>query len=207
MSDFFVHPLAVVEDAVQMEPGVRIYHFSHVRTGVRIGAGTIVGGHCYIDTDVVIGPNCKVQSGARLYHGLIVGSGVFIGPGVQFANDLIPRAINPDGTLKSGNDWSVSSTFVDDGASIGMGACILAGVRIGKWAMVGMGAVVTRDVPEYGLVVGNPARLKWFVCPCGHRLRYVDETQNVVMKCGEDACPVGEIQIPLDVFEKATIGV
>jgi len=171
MSAFYVHPTATVEEPVAIGKGSRIYHYSHVRKGAGLGENCIVGGHVYIDTDVMVGDNCKIQSGARLYHGLTVEDGVFIGPGVQFANDLLPRAINPDGSLKSADDWEVSPTLVKHGASIGMGANILCGVTIGRWAMVGMGAVVTKDVPDYGLVVGNPAKLIGYVDEEGRRKR------------------------------------
>lgn len=168
-SEIFVHPTATVEEGARIGKGSRIYHYSHVRKEARLGKNCIVGGHAYIDADVVIGDNCKIQSGARLYHGLTLEDGVFIGPGAQFANDLHPRAINPDGTLKSADDWVVLPTLVKYGASIGMGANVLCGITIGRWAMVGMGAVVLKDVPDYGLVVGNPAKLIGYVDETGKR--------------------------------------
>jgi len=168
-----IDPTATVEEGAFLGEGTRIYHYSHVRKGARLGKNCIVGGHVYIDSDVVVGDNCKIQSGARLYHGLTVGDGVFIGPGAQFANDLNPRAINPDGSIKSADDWVVSPTLVKYGASIGMGANILCGVTIGKWAMVGMGAVVVKDVPMKGLVVGNPAQLVGYVNEQGFKARHV----------------------------------
>lgn len=170
MTDIVIDRTASVEAGAVIGDGTRIYHYTHIRSGARIGTQCIIGGHVYIDTGVAVGNRCKIQSGARLYHGLTLEDGVFVGPGAQFANDLLPRAINPDGTLKSGTDWQVCPTLVKYGASIGMGANVLAGVTIGRWALVGMGAVVTRDVPDYGLVVGNPARLVGFLCPCGRRL-------------------------------------
>jgi len=170
MSEIFIHPTATVEEGAVLGEGTRIYHYSHVRAGARLGKNCIVGGHVYIDTDVVVGDNCKIQSGARLYHGLTLEDGVFVGPGVQFANDLKPRAINPDGTLKSADDWVVSPTLIKYGASIGMGSNILCGLTIGRWAMVGMGAVVVKDVPDYGLVVGNPAKLIGRVDEEGNRV-------------------------------------
>jgi acetyltransferase-like isoleucine patch superfamily enzyme len=165
----FVHPTATVEEGAMLGEGTRVYHYSHVRKGARLGKNCIVGGHVYIDTDVVVGDNCKIQSGARLYHGLTVEDGVFIGPGAQFANDLYPRAINPDGSLKSVDDWEVSPTRVKFGASIGMGSNILCGLTIGRWAMVGMGAVVVKDVPDYGLVIGNPAKMIGYVDENGRK--------------------------------------
>jgi acetyltransferase-like isoleucine patch superfamily enzyme len=165
----YIHPTATVEEGAFIGESTRIYHYSHVRKGARLGAQCIVGGHVYIDSEVVVGNRCKIQSAALLYHGLTVEDGVFIGPGARFANDLYPRAINPDGSLKGAEDWVVSPTLIKQGASIGMGAMILSGVTIGQWAMVGMGAVVVKDVPDYGLVVGNPAKLIGYVDEEGRR--------------------------------------
>lgn len=170
MGGTYIHPTAIVEAGAVIGKSTRVYHYTHIRADAVIGKECVIGGHVYIDAGVVVGSRCKIQSGARLYHGLTLEDGVFVGPGAQFANDLLPRAINPDGTLKSGTDWQVCPTLVRYGASIGMGVNILAGITVGRWALVGMGAVVTKDVPDYGLVVGNPARLAGFVCPCGRRL-------------------------------------
>lgn len=166
----FIHATATVEDGAFLGEGTRVYHYTHIRKGARVGKNCIIGGHVYIDSDVVVGDNCKIQSGGRLYHGLILEDGVFVGPGVQFANDLVPRAVNPDGTLKGTEDWEVSPTLVKSGSSIGMGSNILCGLTIGRWALVGMGAVVISDVPDYGLVVGNPARLIGYVNEEGRRV-------------------------------------
>jgi UDP-2-acetamido-3-amino-2,3-dideoxy-glucuronate N-acetyltransferase len=116
------------------------------------------------------GNNVKIQNGISVYHGVTLEDGVFCGPHCVFTNDRLPRAINPDGSPKAADDWVLSQTLVRSGASIGAHATIVCGVTIGRWAMVGAGAVVTRDVPDYGLVFGNPARLHGFVCPCGHKL-------------------------------------
>jgi len=124
----------------------------------------------YVDSDVCIGDNVKIQNGASIYHGATLEDGVFVGPHACLTNDKLPRAITPDGRLKRDDDWEVGRTLVQYGASIGAGAILVAGVTVGCWAMVGAGAVVTKDVVPYGLVVGNPARLIGFVCMCGHRL-------------------------------------
>lgn len=124
----------------------------------------------YIDAGVVIGENIKIQNYVSVYHGVTIEDGVFIGPHVCFTNDLRPRAINPDGTLKAADDWVLSETLIKRGAALGANSTIRCGVTIGEWAMVGSGSVITRDVPAYGLVMGNPARLKGFVGPCGDKL-------------------------------------
>jgi UDP-2-acetamido-3-amino-2,3-dideoxy-glucuronate N-acetyltransferase len=142
-----------------------------------IGESCIIGKGVYIDFDVVIGSWVKVQNGASIYHGATIEDGVFIGPHACLTNDKHPRAITPEGLLKGGADWEVSRTVVLYGASIGAGAIILPGITIGRFALVGAGAVVTRDVSAHGLVVGNPARLIGRVCACGHRLEGVEQTQ------------------------------
>ena len=109
---------------------------------------------------------------------MVIEDGVFVGPHVCFTNDRYPRAINPDGSLKGAPDWVVSETWIEYGAALGAGAVILSGMRVGKWAMVAAGAVVTHDVPAYGLVVGHPARLRGFVCPCGMRLGLLTDGED-----------------------------
>lgn len=158
-----VHSLAVVEEGADLGDRTRVWHFAHVRRGARIGQDCNIGKDVYVDTGVVLGDGCKVQNGANLYKGLVVGDRVFIGPHAQFTNDLSPRA-----WLWS--DDRLVRTVVEEGASIGANATVVCGVRIGRYAMVGAGSVVTRDVPAHGLVAGNPARLKGFVCACGRRL-------------------------------------
>ena len=135
-----------------------------------IGRDCILGKGSYVDKDVRIGDSCKLQNGVYVFHGFILEAGVFLGPGVMLLNDKHPRAINPDGSLKGDEDWNVSEAVVGYGAAIGGGAVVLPGVNIGRWALVGAGAVVTRDVPERAIVAGNPARPRGFACDCGHTL-------------------------------------
>jgi hypothetical protein len=124
----------------------------------------------YVDAGVVLGDNVKVQNYVSIYHGVSLDDGVFCGPHCVFTNDKNPRAVNPDGSLKAADDWAMSETRVRAGASIGANAVIVCGVTVGAWAMIGAGSVVTRHVPDHGLVWGSPARLHGFVCACGHRL-------------------------------------
>ncbi|MEP7200227.1 MAG: DapH/DapD/GlmU-related protein, partial [Chloroflexota bacterium] len=165
--NFFVHPTADVSPRATIGDGTRIWHQCQVREGARLGRNCILSKDVYVDVDVQIGDNVKVQNGVSLYHGVTLEDGVFCGPHCVFTNDKQPRAINADGSLKAADDWTLTPTRVRMGASIGAHATIICGVTIGRWAMVGAGAVVTRDVPDYGLVVGNPAQLRGFVCPCG----------------------------------------
>jgi len=167
---YFVHSTADVSPHAHIGEGTKIWQHCQVREGVVIGCNCILSKDVYIDSGVHIGNHVKIQNGVSVYHGVTLEDGVFCGPHCVFTNDKQPRAINPDGSLKSANDWIVRETLVRTGASIGAHATIVCGVTIGRWAMIGAGAVVTRDVPDYGLVYGSPARLHGFVCPCGEKM-------------------------------------
>jgi len=181
VSEAFVHPTALVEDGAVVGEDTRVWHHAQVRTRARIGARCIIGKGAFVDFDVVIGDDSKLQNYACVYHGVTLGRGVFVGPHAVFTNDVRPRATSPDFTPLGDGDWIVGETTVGDGAAIGANATILPGVRIGTWALVGAGAVVTRDVVAYALVVGSPARRIGWVCKCGAR---VDEATRTCAKCG-----------------------
>lgn len=168
--DVYIHPSADVSDGASVGAGTRIWHQAQVREGAFIGRSCIVGKGAYVDRDVRIGDSCKLQNGVFVFHGFNLEDGVFLGPGAMLLNDKHPRAINPDGSPKSDADWEVSEGLVGYGAAVGGGAILLPGVRVGRFALVGSGAVVTRDVPERGIVAGNPARLRGFACDCGRPL-------------------------------------
>ncbi len=165
-----IHSTAEVSPKAQVGEGTSIWHHCQVREGARIGRECILGKNVYVDFDVSIGDRVKIQNNCSVYHGATLEDGVFLGPHVVITNDLYPRAINPDGTLKGNDDWEVGLVRICYGASIGARSVILPGVTVGRFAMVGAGAVVTRDVPPQGLVVGAPARLIGYVCICGRRL-------------------------------------
>jgi len=165
-----IHPTADVSDQAQIGEGTAIWHQAQVRERARIGQNCILSKSVYVDFDVQIGDCCKLQNGAYVYHGATLEDGVFVGPGAILTNDRLPRAINPDGSLKTDADWEVAPIHVKRGASLGAGSVILPGVTVGEFALVGAGAVVTRSVPDHGLVVGNPARLVGYVCRCGRPL-------------------------------------
>jgi UDP-2-acetamido-3-amino-2,3-dideoxy-glucuronate N-acetyltransferase len=181
----YIHPSAQVSPQATIGPGTRIWHQAQVRERAKLGANCIVGKGAYVDFDVAIGSNVKIQNGVYVYHGVTVEDGVFLGPGVILTNDRLPRAINPDGSLKSDADWEVSATLVKRGVSIGAGAVVLPGVTLGEFAMVGAGAIVTHDVPDQGLVYGNPARLRGYACLCGRPLSPVAEDVWLCAACGE----------------------
>lgn len=181
--DYYIHPTADVSADASISPGVRIWHHAQVRENSTIGTNCIVGKGVYIDHGVSIGANSKLQNGALVYHGANLGEGVFIGPNAILANDRLPRAITPAGELKTIDDWQVSPTVVKRGASIGAQAVILPGLVIGEFAMVGAGSVVTRDVPDLGLVYGNPAVLQGLVCRCGNPLPLSNSDQLTCPQC------------------------
>jgi UDP-2-acetamido-3-amino-2,3-dideoxy-glucuronate N-acetyltransferase len=160
--------------------GTQIWNEAQVREGARIGRDCILGKGVFIDLDVVIGDRVKLENRVSVFKGGRVADGVLIGPHSMLLNDKRPRAITPDGKLKTDEDWVVSGVMVEEGASVGGGCTLLPGVSIGRFALLGAGAVVTRDVPAHGLVVGNPARLVGYVCECGGRL----QDDGVCSLCG-----------------------
>ena len=174
----FIHAQADVDHSAVIESGSKIWELARVRSGAKIGSKTIIGRSAYIDTDVQIGANCKVQNNALIYSPTVIADGVFIGPGAILTNDLNPRAINETGTQKSATDWKVQRVEILYGASIGAGAICVAPVTIGSWAMVGAGAVVIKNVPDFALVVGNPAKQIGWVGKSGSKLDKSKDQEN-----------------------------
>jgi acetyltransferase-like isoleucine patch superfamily enzyme len=173
--DAYVHPTASVESDVCIGSGTKVWSNVQIRRGARVGRSCVIGRNAFVDLDVVVGDHVKVQNNASLYEGVTIEDGVFIGPHVVFTNDRVPRAIAPDGRLKTTDDWSLGRTTVRVGASLGACSVVVTGIEIGRWAMVGSGAVVTRDVPEHALVLGNPARLVGYVSASGARCETLDD--------------------------------
>jgi len=183
-----VHASADLEAGVSVGPGTSIWHRAQLRTGARIGAECVIGRDAFIDEGVTLGDRVKVQNGALVYHGVTVEDGVFIGPGAILTNDRFPRAITSSGDLARAEDWTVSPITLRRGCSIGAGAVVVAGIDVGSFATVGAGAVVTRPVADYALVVGNPARRLGWVCACGLRLTGTDGSPAPAdLEPGEDA--------------------
>jgi acetyltransferase-like isoleucine patch superfamily enzyme len=166
-----IHPTADVSPEAVIGANTKVWHRTQICAGARIGDDCIVGSNVYIDRGVLIGNRVKIQTGVQLYHGTVIEDGVFLGPMVCVTNDKYPRAITPDGRLKTDADWVQGSTRVQYGASLGAGCVVLPDVTVGRFAMIAAGAVVADNVPAHGLVVGVPARLNGYVCACGHRLR------------------------------------
>ncbi len=186
-----VHPTADLEDGVSIGAGSSVWHRAQLRTGATIGRECVIGRDVFIDEGVVLGDRVKVQNGALVYHGVTVEDGVFIGPGAILTNDRYPRAITSSGQPARADDWTVSPILLREGCSIGAGAIVVAGTRVGRFATVGAGAVVTRDVADHALVVGNPARKLGWVCACGQRLR---DAANRPTPAGADGgAPLGDL--------------
>jgi UDP-2-acetamido-3-amino-2,3-dideoxy-glucuronate N-acetyltransferase len=174
---------ADVSPDAEIGDGSQIWHLAQVRERARLGAGCIIGRGAYIGIGVQMGDRCKVQNYALVYEPASLADGVFVGPAAVFTNDQYPRAVDPDGASKSAADWTAVGVTVDTGAAIGARAVCVAPVRVGAWAMVAAGAVVTRDVPPHALVAGVPARQIGWVGHAGARLQECD---------GRLHCPVSD---------------
>ena len=184
MSKAFCAPTSIIEGEVKLSEGVKVWNFSHIRSGAQIGSNTIIGDYVYIGQGVVVGSNCKIQNSAQIYEPAQIEDGVFIGPGVILTNDKNPRAINSDKSQKSPSDWQPVSVAIKQGASIGAGAVCIGPVQIGQWAMIGAGSVVVEDVLNYALVAGVPARQIGWVGKGGVKL--VEQSSKTFR------CPISE---------------
>jgi UDP-2-acetamido-3-amino-2,3-dideoxy-glucuronate N-acetyltransferase len=177
-----IDPSAIVEDGAIIGAGTRVWHRGHIRAGSRIGRDCTLGFSVYVDTEVIVGDRCKIQNHVSLFRGVVLEDEVFVGPSVTFTNDAYPRAASVT--------WEVRPTRVHRGASIGANATIVCGVHIGEWAMIAAGAIVTADVPAFGLIVGAPGRLRGWVCRCGQPLTGHDEpAPGHCPRCGEVPVP------------------
>jgi len=173
MARVHIHPTADVSPHARVGSGSYIWNQAQIREEARIGCNCIIGKNVYVDWGVVISDGVKVQNNVSIYHGVLIEDSVFIGPHVCFTNDVLPRAMTQDGSLKGEGDWSAGHTVVRRGASIGAGSVILPKVTIGSFALIGAGSVVTHSVPAHALVYGNPARCHGYVCRCGQPLAMV----------------------------------
>ena len=162
MAEPRILPSADLDDGVTIGDGSSVWHLAQVRGGAVLGENVIVGRGAYIGSGVHVGNNCKIQNYALVYEPAVLEAGVFIGPAVVLTNDHYPRAVNPDGSIKSGHDWEPVGVTIREGASIGARTTSVAPDTIGRWALVAAGSVVVKDVPDFALVAGVPARrIRW----------------------------------------------
>lgn len=178
MEDIFIHPSAVVDEGAVIGSGTKIWHFSHIMSGAVLGKQCNLGQNVFIASGVVIGNNVKIQNNVSLYTGVTCEDDVFLGPSAVFTNVINPRsAVNRKADYKQ--------TLIGRGASIGANTTIVCGHKIGQYAFIGAGAVVTKEVPDFALVIGNPARVKYFMSRMGHKLVFSEEGLAVCPESGD----------------------
>ncbi|MFA4926826.1 MAG: acyltransferase [Candidatus Aminicenantales bacterium] len=175
--NYFVHESSYVDDDVLIGDGTKIWHFCHIQSGARIGKNCVLGQNVNIGNNVLIGNYCKIQNNVSVYEGVVLEDYVFCGPSMVFTNILNPRCKYP----QVGSKY-YKKTLVKEGASLGANCTIICGSTIGKHAFVGAGAVVTKDVPDYALVVGNPARIVGWMSEAGEKLKF---DANSIAICGK----------------------
>ena len=174
MSDYFVHESSYVDEGASIGTGTNIWHYCHIMPGSEIGQDCNLGQNTFVASDVKIGNNVKIQNNVSVYTGVILEDDVFLGPSMVFTN-----VVNPRSHINRRDEYQ--TTLVERGATIGANATIVCGITLGEYSFVGAGAVVTKDVPAYGLVFGNPGRLQGWMCQCGNRLLFSD--QDDLAKC------------------------
>ena len=175
--DYFVHQTSIIDEPADIGTGTKIWHFSHVMRNSRIGKNCNIGQNVVVGSNVSIGDGCKIQNNVSVYEGVTLENDVFCGPSMVFTNVVNPRA-------EISRKHEFEKTLVRQGATIGANATVLCGVTIGRYAFIGAGAVVTRDVPDYALVVGNPAGRAGSICRCGAKLKKCRSKTTTCAACG-----------------------
>jgi len=178
MIQYYAHPSAIIDENCDIGEGTKIWHFSHIMSGSKIGKGCNLGQNVVVSPQVVLGDNVKVQNNVSIYTGVICEDDVFLGPSMVFTNVINPRSaiIRKD---------QYRTTIVHTGASIGANATVICGNQIGRYSMIGAGAVITKDVPAYGLFYGNPARQNGWVSEYGHKLEFDNQGIGICPESGE----------------------
>ncbi|MFA5031741.1 MAG: N-acetyltransferase [bacterium] len=176
--NYFVHPTAIIDEGAEIGEGSRIWHFSHVMKGAKIGKDCLLSQNCFIAPNAILGNGVKLENNVSVYALVTLEDYVFCGPSMVFTNDLNPRSKYP-----KGGKWV--PTLVKYGASLGANCTVVCGNTIGRCAMVGSGAVVTKDIPDYAIVVGAPARIIGWMCECGAKLEFKDGKAHCD-KCGRN---------------------
>jgi UDP-2-acetamido-3-amino-2,3-dideoxy-glucuronate N-acetyltransferase len=177
MSEYFAHESSYIDEGAEVGAGTKIWHFCHVMPHARIGERCNIGQNVLVSSGVTIGNNVKIQNNVSLYTGVIVEDDVFLGPSMVFTN-----VINPRSHVSRKDEYK--TTLVRKGSSIGANATIVCGTTLGEYCFVGAGSVVTRDVPDYALVYGSPARVRGWMCQCGEQLSFADRDRATCNSCG-----------------------
>ena len=175
-TDYFVHESSLIDDRVSIGAGTKIWHFCHVMSDSSIGSNCVLGQNVFVASQVEIGSNVKIQNNVSIYEGVILEDDVFLGPSMVFTN-----IINPRSQINRRDEYQ--TTLVKKGASIGANATIICGITLGKYAFIGAGAVVTKDVPDFGLVYGNPGQLQGWICHCGEKLSFPGMKPDEMTTC------------------------
>ena len=190
--DYFVHESSYVDEGAQIGAGTKIWHFCHVMGNTKIGERCNIGQNVFVASDVAIGNNVKIQNNVSLYTGVVVEDDVFLGPSMVLTN-----VINPRSHVSRKDEYK--STLIKRGASVGANATVVCGVTLGRYCFIGAGSVVTRSVPDYALVYGNPGRIQGWMCQCGIRLEFETldgQEQAVCPECGQRYSKKGQIVEP-----------
>ena len=184
--NYFVHESSYIDEPCKIGEGTKIWHFSHIMQNSKIGRKCNIGQNVVISPDVILGNNVKIQNNVSVYTGVICEDDVFLGPSMVFTNVVNPRShvVRKD---------QYKQTLMKQGSSVGANAVIICGNNVGKFAFIGAGAVVTKDVPDYALVVGNPARIIGWMCECGIKLDFSDKNECSCKECGKTYKKNGEI--------------
>ena len=196
--DFFVHESSYVDEGAQIGAGTKIWHFCHVMGSAKIGERCNIGQNVFVAADATIGNNVKIQNNVSLYTGVVVEDDVFLGPSMVLTN-----VVNPRSHINRKDEYKF--TLIKRGATIGANATIVCGVTLGQYCFIGAGTVVTRSVPDYGLVYGNPGRIQGWTCQCGTRLEFESldgQGQAVCPECGERYMKKDDVITPLGKEDK-----
>lgn len=185
-TNFTVHESSYIDEGAVIGNGTTIWHFCHVMSGARIGENCRIGQNVVVLNDVVIGDNCKIQNNVSVYERVTLEDDVFLGPSMVFTNVINPRSEIP-------RKHEYMETLVRKGATIGANATVVCGNTIGKYAFVGAGSVVTKEIPDYALVFGNPAKIKGWMCECGIKIEFKADTKTKCEACGKEYSKDGEV--------------
>ena len=186
MTSYSVHESSYVDEGTEIGEGTKIWHFCHVMPSARIGRNCNIGQNVFIASDTTIGDNVKIQNNISIYTGVVIKDDVFLGPSVVFTN-----VVNPRSHLSRRDEYQ--KTLVEQGVSIGANATIVCGVTLGRYCFVGAGAVVTRDVPDYALVYGNPTKIRGWICQCGIKLRFALDCKEKGATCHSCGCRYAKV--------------